>query len=140
MGVGYTHTFGMRPRDVLAKNLKALMASTPSLATFKQIVDAGGPSNGTLDRIRRKTHATSVDTLEQIADVFGVEPWQLLRPSIEPSASPKYAAARKALAKLNEIELTSLFAAVQQPGLDDHNVEERIPITRKRTATKAPDK
>lgn len=41
-------------RDILAANLKALMASRPGLDDFKKIVAAGGPSNGTLDRIRRK--------------------------------------------------------------------------------------
>jgi hypothetical protein len=78
MGVGYQQNFAMRPRDVLAENLKKLMAGTPELSTFPQITKAGGGSNGTLDRIRRKTTATSVDNLEPLAGVFGLEPWHLL--------------------------------------------------------------
>jgi hypothetical protein len=78
MGVGYPQTFAMRPRDVLAENLKKLMAGTPELSTFPQITKAGGGSNGTLDRIRRKTTATGIDNLEPLARVYGLEPWQLL--------------------------------------------------------------
>jgi hypothetical protein len=74
----------MRPRDVLAANLRKLMAAIPALSRFPLITEASGGSltNGTLDRVRRATHATSVDTLEEIARVFGLEPWQLLVPSL----------------------------------------------------------
>jgi hypothetical protein len=75
-------TFRMRPRDVLAENLKKLMAATPELNTFPQITKAGGGSNGTLDRIRRKTLATSIDNLDPLARVYGLEPWQLLVPTL----------------------------------------------------------
>ena len=78
VGVGYAQNSRMRPRDLLAENLKKLMAGTPELSTFPQITKAGGGSNGTLDRIRRKTTATSVDNLEPLARVYGLEPWHLL--------------------------------------------------------------
>lgn len=78
MGVGYQHTFGMRPRDILAENLKKLMEGIPELSTFPQITRAGGGSNGTLDRIRRKAIATNIDNLAPLAKAFGLEPWQLL--------------------------------------------------------------
>jgi hypothetical protein len=81
-GLDYPHNSAMRPRDVLAANLKKLMAGMPELSTFTQITKAGGGSNGTLDRIRRKTTGTSVDNLEPLADVYGLEPWQLLLESL----------------------------------------------------------
>lgn len=85
----------MRPRDVLAENLKKLMAASSGLGTFPQITKAGGGSNGTLDRIRRRTTATSVDNLEPLARAYGVAPWQLLVPTLiaEPGGDGKPAIA-----------------------------------------------
>lgn len=82
MGVGYPQTSPMRPRDVLAENLKKLMAASSRLSTFPQITKAGGGANGTLDRIRRKSIATGVDNLEPLAQVYGLQPWQLLVPTL----------------------------------------------------------
>lgn len=74
----------MRPRDVLATNLRKLMAAASGLSRLPDLVAAsdGALTNGTLDRVRRATHATNIDTLEQLAEVFGVEPWQLLVPTL----------------------------------------------------------
>lgn len=72
----------MRPREILARNLRDLMASRGGLDTLKKLVAAsdGRLSNGKLDRVRRGIAATDVDTLEELAYTFGVEPWQLLYP------------------------------------------------------------
>lgn len=75
-------------RLVLAQNLKALMAARPNLATFKQIVAAGGPSNGTLDRIRRAGSGCSVDQIDLLAKVFELDAWQLLVPDLKPNNAP----------------------------------------------------
>jgi hypothetical protein len=72
----------MRPRDVLARNLEKLMAATPALSTFPQITSAGGGSNGTLDRIRRKQIATGVDNLAPLAAAYGLQAWELLVPTL----------------------------------------------------------
>lgn len=82
MGVGISHTSRMRPRDVLARNLKQLMAASPGLSTFPQITQAGGGSNGTLDRIRRKDANTGVDNLDPLAKVYALEAWHLLLPTL----------------------------------------------------------
>lgn len=73
-----------RPREILAENLRTLMAATPHLSRLPKIVEAsnGALSNGTLDRIRRAESATSVDNLEALADLFGLEAWQLLVPDL----------------------------------------------------------
>lgn len=75
----------MKTREALAANFKRLMSANPSLGTLKAITKAGGgnPSNGTLDRINRAASAATVDTLDELAAVFGVETWQLLAPNID---------------------------------------------------------
>lgn len=79
----------MRPRDVLAENLKKLMAATPSLRTIEMLVAAGAGTTGTLDRIKRKESATGVDNLEPLAKAFGLsEPWRLLVPTLAASPGP----------------------------------------------------
>jgi transcriptional regulator with XRE-family HTH domain len=78
----------MRPRDILATNLRALMAARPDLGTLPKVTARTGVSNGTLDRIRRAVAATRVDELEKLARGFGVEPWELLRPHGHAALSP----------------------------------------------------
>ena len=62
----------MRPRDILAANLRAMMAAHPELNTLPKITAASGVSNGTLDRIRRAVVSTRVDELERIGRAFGL--------------------------------------------------------------------
>jgi transcriptional regulator with XRE-family HTH domain len=78
----------MRPRDILANNLRALMESRPDMNTLPKITARSDVSNGTLDRIRRSVVATRVDELEKLGRAFGVEPWELLRPHGHASLSP----------------------------------------------------
>jgi transcriptional regulator with XRE-family HTH domain len=78
----------MRPRDILAANLRALMATRPDLDTLPKITARSGVTNGTLDRIRRAVVSTRVDELEKLGRAFGVEPWELLRPHGHAALSP----------------------------------------------------
>jgi transcriptional regulator with XRE-family HTH domain len=78
----------MRPRDILAANLRALMAARPDLDTLPKITARSGVTNGTLDRIRRAVVSTRVDELEKLGKAFGVEPWELLRPHGHAKLSP----------------------------------------------------
>ncbi len=77
-----------RPREILAANLQRLMEARPHLNTLPRIAAAGGPSNGTLDRIRRCQAGASIDQLEKLARVFELEPWQLLIDGLEPNNPP----------------------------------------------------
>lgn len=77
-----------RARETLAANLAALMRERPHLDTFKKIVAAGGPSNGSLDRIRRRKVGCSIDQLDALARVFDLQSWQLLIPDLEPNNPP----------------------------------------------------
>jgi hypothetical protein len=80
----------MQLRAVLADNLKALMAVRPGLDTLKKIVAAsdGRLSNGKLDRVRRAASDTDIGTLDELAQVFGVEPWHLLVENLDPLSLP----------------------------------------------------
>jgi hypothetical protein len=77
------------PRDVLSANLKALMAAHPELGTLTKITAKGGPPNGVLDRIRRAEGACRIDSLAQLARVFGLEAWQMLVPNLDPARLPQ---------------------------------------------------
>lgn len=79
---------GRSPRDILADNLRRLRDARPHLDTLPKIAAAGGPSNGTLDRIQRRAAGASIDTLERLAAVFELEPWQLLIDGLEPNNPP----------------------------------------------------
>jgi transcriptional regulator with XRE-family HTH domain len=78
----------MRPRDILASNLRALMAARPDLDTLPKITARCGVTNGTLDRIRRAVVSTRVDELERLGKAFGMEAWELLRPHGHAKLSP----------------------------------------------------
>ncbi|HMO44730.1 MAG TPA: hypothetical protein PKB14_01720 [Rubrivivax sp.] len=78
----------MRPRDILAANLRALMAAHPDLDTLPKITARSGVTNGTLDRIRRAVVSTRVDELEKLGSAFGIEAWELLRPRRQAALSP----------------------------------------------------
>lgn len=108
----------VRTRETLAKNLAALMDARPDLDTFKKITAAtnGSLSNGTLDRVRRATHSTSVDTLGELAAVFGLEPWQLLVVGLNPKRLPVLASKELIQEILRSVprESTSDTAAQEQ--------------------------
>ena len=72
------HTVPMRPRDILAKNLRAFMAARPELNTLPKLTARSGVTNGTLHRIRRAAVSTRIDELPRLGDAFGVEPCDLL--------------------------------------------------------------
>jgi transcriptional regulator with XRE-family HTH domain len=106
MTVGaHVHNRSMRPRDILAANLRALMAARPDLDSLPKITARSGVSNGTLDRIRRAVVSTRVDELEKLGRAFGIEPWELLRPHGHAAPSP-----------LALLLAAQLDRAVQDPG------------------------
>lgn len=79
----------MRARDILAANLKALLAAS-EINTLKKITakSHGVLSNGKLDRIRRAERATDIDSVGELAKVYKLEPWQLLVPNLNPEHLP----------------------------------------------------
>jgi hypothetical protein len=77
------------PRDIVSANLKALMAAHEDRNTLKKITAKGGPPNGVLDRMRRADAACRIDSVAQVARVFGLEAWQMLVPNLDPAAPPQ---------------------------------------------------
>lgn len=75
-------------RTILSENLKALMATHPGLDTCKAIAKAGGPSNGTVERILNSKVGASIDQLDLLANIYELEPWQLLVPGLDPTNPP----------------------------------------------------
>lgn len=112
VGVGYWQSSPMRekpsPRQVLSENLRALMGARPELGTIRKVADASRStlSNGKVGRIYAASHTTDIDTLQDLADVFELEPWQLLVRGLNPAALPRLADATV---------LAQILEAVQRP-------------------------
>lgn len=70
----------MRPRDILAANIRDLTAGWMDANKHKRLRDASGIPNGTLERIEKATVSGGIDWLEPLASALGVEPWELLVP------------------------------------------------------------
>lgn len=72
------------PRKILAANLATLMTASRRLSRLTDLVAAsdGRLSNGTVGRIKTGNTGTNVDNLGEIANVFGIEAWQLLYPGL----------------------------------------------------------
>lgn len=88
MGCKVVQTFAMTTRDILAENFNKLRNACPRLYSLKDITKSGGGSNGTLGRISAKQSGASIDTVEALARVYGLEAWQLLVPSLDAKKGP----------------------------------------------------
>lgn len=147
------------PRGVLARNLAKLMQASKGarrdLSSPQRIEGLTGFSKSQVDRIRGAKMGATVDTLGDLAAVFGLHPWQLLVPTLDawqdagrrlcvatpvdstPAQSVNLKRAHAVLRELTDEERASLFAAIQAQPILDHEVEERIPATRAKPATNA---
>lgn len=74
------------PRAVLASNLKALMAHGDT--NQSQLGKRADIAQSTIGRILREKHAPDLDTLHALGQAFGLTPWQLLVPNLDPSNPP----------------------------------------------------
>lgn len=114
------------PRDVLSQNLRRLMESRPDLGTIKKIVLASDESlsNGKVGRIYAATHTTDIDTLQYLAKLFGLEPWQLLVENLNPEALPRLADATVLAEIFDAVQRKAEQADVkQQSQVRDHQVQ-----------------
>jgi hypothetical protein len=71
----------MRPRDILAANIKDLTAAWQDANKHKRLHRDSGIPNGTLERIEKAAVSAGIDWLEPLAQALGVEPWELLVPA-----------------------------------------------------------
>ena len=70
----------MRPRDILAANIRALTGGWQMPNKHKALREASGIPNGTLERIEKATVSAGIDWLEPLARALNAEPWELLVP------------------------------------------------------------
>lgn len=82
-GFHIVHDHGMTIRRVLAENFSKLRAASPSMSRPKDIVDAGAATNGTIGRISKEQSGLTLDKLEILANAYGLEPWQMLMPTLQ---------------------------------------------------------
>lgn len=80
-------------REVIAANLAALMAASRETKTIVAVQEATARhgnqvGKSTIDRVLKGTTALNIDNLETIAKVFGLDPWQLLVPAMQPKNPP----------------------------------------------------
>jgi DNA-binding Xre family transcriptional regulator len=70
----------MRPRDILAANIKDLTAAWSDANKHKRLREASGIPNGTLERIEKAAVSAGIDWLEPLSRALECEPWELLAP------------------------------------------------------------
>lgn len=93
----------MRARDVLSKNVRALIDNAretrPALGSILKVAEESHRithgsttlSKSRVGRIVKGSHPTDIDALADLAEVFGLEPWQLLVENLNPKALPRLA-------------------------------------------------
>lgn len=76
------------PRAVLAKNLAALRKAHPDLSGQRKLAKKAGIGEGSVWRAAKGGVGVSIDTLRALARAFGLQPWQLLVPGLDPNNPP----------------------------------------------------
>lgn len=75
-------------RTTLGANVSALMLHAWGEENLTKLGREAHVSAATVQRIRAGTHGAGIDILEKIARVFGIQPWQLLVPNLDPASLP----------------------------------------------------
>lgn len=70
------------PLGVLSDNLKALMRDHPEWASQRKLAAKAGIDQRTVGRILNQEHSPNLIQVEKLAEVFEVQPWQLLAPHL----------------------------------------------------------
>lgn len=86
--------------EIVAKNLDSLRSSHKTLKSQAAIAEAAKVDQKTVGRILNKTNEPSLEVLAKIAKAFGLAPWQMLVPDLEPTNPPMLASESNALKKL----------------------------------------
>lgn len=74
--------------EILANNLKRLMAAHETLKTQAAVGKACGINQRTVGYIINQEHSCGLKQLEAIAQAFDLQPWQLLVPNLDPKSPP----------------------------------------------------
>lgn len=73
--------------EILARNLKALKDASLNLKGPQSIQAAGGPKKSSVNRIENKEQSPTIDMVSQLARVFGLQPWQILVPTLHAASN-----------------------------------------------------
>ena len=76
---------------VLAANLSALKVASADLDSQGKIGARAGINQRTVGRILNMEHEPTVGQLGKLAAIFGLEPWKLLVPGLNPKRHPRLA-------------------------------------------------
>lgn len=77
--------------QVLSENLVRLMASSVEFSSDGRVAAKAKIDQKTIWRIVHRQNEPSIDKVEKIAGVFGLQAWQLLVPDMEPTHPPEVA-------------------------------------------------
>lgn len=101
--------------------------------TQPQLAAEVGIDQSTVSDIERGA-GFSAETLMRLADALQSTPQEIMRGN--PATSPALRKAQEAVKRLTDEERRDLLAVLEKPGIPDHEVEERIPVTKIRKRAK----
>ena len=102
---------GKTPEKVLSENLIRLMAHYPSLSSEAKVAKAGGISQRTVNRARNAAQV-KLDSLQGLARAFGLAPWQLLIPELDPANPPLLAISKEERALYSRLQAAARAISV----------------------------
>lgn len=76
-------------REVIRNNLEKLIAHHQKLNHHSTIRGSAKIGGGTIGGLLTGTRATTIDNVAKTAKAFGLEPWQLLVPNLDPENLPR---------------------------------------------------
>lgn len=77
-----------KPRQVLAQNLRGLMATKDGPRTQTDLSSKAGVAQSTIGRILNCEAAATIETLSDLARAYGLEAWQLMVAGMDPTNPP----------------------------------------------------
>jgi hypothetical protein len=75
-------------RKILWTNVQALMDWRYGGESQGRFIKDTGCGNGTITRIKQQRTSVGIETLQKIARAYGLEPWHLLVPGLDPTNPP----------------------------------------------------
>jgi transcriptional regulator with XRE-family HTH domain len=84
-----------KPRAILSKNLKGLMATKAGPNSQLGLARKSGVAQATIGRIIRQETAATIETLEDLAKAYGLQAWQLMVAGMDPNNPPVLQAVSK---------------------------------------------
>jgi len=76
------------PGHILSTNVKALMLASEDLRTQAALGKRSGIDQRTVGRILNEEHSPQLKQIDAIASAFGLLPWQILIPGLDPKNPP----------------------------------------------------